>query len=134
MDAWQAMFEIAERGRPEGASDIVPYWVYTIAGGAQIERHVLAHALSSDVVRLHALLKSLTSYRVAFGQARQDDFIRYLQDRVPESDWTRIAALAAIDISPTARRGMNCYLRSETRPGSDLRAVEMDACLETSTP
>jgi hypothetical protein len=104
MDAWQAMFEIAERGRRAGASDIVPYWVYTIPGGAQIERHVLAHALSRDVVRLHALLKSLTLYRMAFGQARQDDFVRYLQDRVPESDWTRIAALAAIDISPVASR------------------------------
>jgi hypothetical protein len=39
---------------------------------------------------------------MAFGQARQDDFVRYLRDRVPESDWARIAALAAIDISPTA--------------------------------
>ncbi|MGC4091632.1 MAG: helicase-related protein [Polyangiaceae bacterium] len=104
MDAWQAMFEIAERGRSNGTSDIVPYWVYTIAGGAQIERHVLAHALSKDLVRLHALLRSLTLYRMAFGQARQDDFVRYLQDRVPESDWARIAALAAIDISPAAQR------------------------------
>jgi hypothetical protein len=93
-DAWQAMFEIADRKRPAGASDIIPDWVYKIPGGAQIERHVLAHRLSSDVVRLHALLKSLTLYRMAFGQARQDDFVRYLQDRVPESDWGRIAALA----------------------------------------
>jgi len=103
-DAWQAMFDSAERDRPKGECDIIPYWVYTVPGGAQIERHVLAHPLSSDVVRLHALLKSLTLYRMAFGQARQDDFVRYLQDRVPESDWARIAALAAIDISPTARR------------------------------
>ena len=101
-DAWQAMFEIAERDRPAGTSDIIPYWVYTIPGGAQIERHVLAHPYSNDVLRLHALLKSLTLYRMAFGQARQDDFVRYLQGRLPESDWARIAALAAIDISPRA--------------------------------
>jgi len=42
---------------------------------------------------------------MAFGQARQDDFVRYLQERVPESDWARIAALA-IDISTGARNAL----------------------------
>jgi len=100
IDPWEAMFDEAERQRPAGSNDIIPYWVYTIEGGAQIERHVLAHPLSRDTVRLHALLKSLTLYRMAFGQARQDDLLRYLQEHLPESDWGRIAKLAAIDISP----------------------------------
>jgi hypothetical protein len=100
IDAWQTMFDAAVRQRAPGESDIIPYWVYTVPDGAQIERHVLAHDLSTDSLRLHALLKSLTLYRMAFGQARQDDLVQYLQERVPESEWARVAKLAAIDISP----------------------------------
>nr|MDQ2644022.1 helicase [Myxococcota bacterium] len=104
IDAWQAMFDAAVQARPPGENDIIPYWVYTIPDGAQIERHVLAHELSTDSLRLHALLKSLTLYRMAFGQARQEDLVRYLQERIPESDWARVAKLAAIDISPAHER------------------------------
>jgi hypothetical protein len=95
IDPWEAM--------SADATDIVPYWIYTVEGGAHIERRVLAHPLSRDVTRLHELLKSLTLYRMAFGQARQEDLVRYLQGRVPESDWARVAAIAAIKIAPASR-------------------------------
>jgi hypothetical protein len=104
IDPWEAMFAAAAQQRPADSSDIVPYWIYTVEGGAHIERRVLAHPLSRDVTRLHALLKSLTLYRMAFGQARQEDLVRYLQSRVPESDWARVASIAAINISPAAVR------------------------------
>jgi hypothetical protein len=100
VDPWEAMFAAATAQRPPGSTDIVPYWVYTIEGGAQIERHVWAHSHSREVVRLHSLLKSLTLYRMAFGQARQEDLLRFLQERLPEGDWAGVAQLAAIDISP----------------------------------
>lgn len=63
IDPWEAMFEAASQQRPADATDIVPYWIYTVEGGAHIERRVLAHPLSRDVTRLHELLKSLTLYR-----------------------------------------------------------------------
>ena len=103
IDPWQAMFDLAERARPEGSTDIVPYWVYTIEGGAQIERHVWAHSLSCDTTRLHALLRSLAIYRMAFGQPRQDDLLKYLQESLPDEQLQRIARLAAIDISPRSK-------------------------------
>jgi len=98
IDPWQAMFDAAEEASPPGSTHITPYWVYT--GDAHIERHVWAHPLSRDTTRLHALLKSLTIYRMAFGQPRQDDLLRYLQEKLPQAELERIAALAAIDISP----------------------------------
>jgi hypothetical protein len=100
IDPWQAMFDAAQEGREPGTTDIVPYWVYVIEGGAQIERHVWSHSLSRDATRLHALLRSLAIYRMAFGQPRQDDLLKYLQERLPEEELQRIARLAAIDISP----------------------------------
>ena len=33
-DPWQTMFELARNGRPDGVSDIVPYWVYEGNGQA----------------------------------------------------------------------------------------------------
>lgn len=98
LDPWQAMFDAAEQASPPGSTHITPYWVYT--GAAHIERHVWAHPLSRDTTRLHALVKSVTIYRMAFGQPRQDDLLRYLQEKLPQAELERIAALAAIDISP----------------------------------
>lgn len=75
MAPWTAMFdaahasEIAE-GRP---GDIVPYWVYP--GEAKIERVVLMPPFSREVERYENLKKSLATYRLAFGQPRQDELI-----------------------------------------------------------
>ena len=77
------MFETAEADRPAARPDLVPYWMLATVGGATIERHVLSLPLSRDVDRAEALRKSLTVYRMAFGQNRQDDLIAYLTNRFP---------------------------------------------------
>lgn len=86
VDPWETLFELAKEGRPVGASDLVPYWVLPAEGGATIERHILALPLSRDVDRAAALRKTLTVYRMAFGQNRQDDFIAYLTNRFSAED------------------------------------------------
>jgi hypothetical protein len=77
-DPWTALFELAIAWRDEGASDLVPYWLYPLTGGAAIERHVPNLPLSRDAARYTALKRSLAVYRMVFGQPRQEDLMEYL--------------------------------------------------------
>lgn len=72
---WSAMFREAEdKQTADGhAGDIVPYWIYP--GDAKIERVVLMPPFSREIERYENLKKSLATYRLAFGQPRQDEMI-----------------------------------------------------------
>lgn len=75
-DPWRLMFEQA-RAEAKVHSDLVPYWIYE--GSVRIERRVPMLPFSREVARLAWLKRSLTVYRLAFGQPRQDDLLEYLQ-------------------------------------------------------
>ena len=99
-DPWVGLFRAAEAVRPDGVSEIFPFWVYAPPGGARIERHVPYLPLSRDRLRLGALKRSLAVYRMVFGQPRQEDLLTYLLRRFP---WGRAEALmreARINLSP----------------------------------
>jgi len=78
-DPWKLMFEHA---RSEAAvdTDLIPYWIYE--GSVRVERRVPMLPFSREVTRLAWLKRSLTVYRLAFGQPRQDDLLDYLQTLV----------------------------------------------------
>lgn len=72
---WAAMFKAAHdqeiaNGRP---GDIIPFWIHP--GDAKIERVVLMLPFSKEKDRYEDLIKSLATYRLAFGQPRQDELI-----------------------------------------------------------
>ena len=98
-DPWEEIFEIA-RGQRTNGSDIVPYWVYQIDGGANIERHVPALPLSVESEHLEDLKRSLVVYRMVFGQSSQEDLIKYLLDHFPESEIQRISDELRIRLDP----------------------------------
>jgi hypothetical protein len=100
-DAWAAAFDLAADDRPSDADDLRPFWVHPAPGGATIDRYVLAEPMSRDRRRLAELKRALTVYRMAFGQARQDDLVTFLADR-PDNERDRIAAAARIDLAPAA--------------------------------
>jgi hypothetical protein len=97
-DRWELMFELASSMRPEGTSEIVPFWVYQ--GEAHIERHVPSLPLSRDSAREQRLRASLAVYRMVFGQPRQDDLVAYLLERVPAAEREKLAQELRIDLSP----------------------------------
>ncbi|MET4607634.1 hypothetical protein ABIB90_007138 [Bradyrhizobium sp. JR4.1] len=74
-DPWSYMFDRA-RSESDAHADIVPYWIYE--GSVRIERRVPMLPFSREVTRLEWLKQSLTVYRLAFGQPRQDDLLEYL--------------------------------------------------------
>ncbi|WP_197729927.1 hypothetical protein [Rhizobium ruizarguesonis] len=56
---------------------LIPYWIYE--GSVQVERRVPMLPYSRELTRLAWLKRSVTVYRLAFGQPRQDDLLDYLQ-------------------------------------------------------
>jgi hypothetical protein len=98
-DPWQAMFDRARISSP-GTTEIVPFWVYPVEGGARIERHVFTLPMSREHGQASRLRSSLALYRMVFGQPRQEDLLRYLLGRVNADDLDRIMADARIELSP----------------------------------
>jgi hypothetical protein len=99
-DPWSALFKMASTDRGPGASDLVPFWVFTLEGGYKIERHVPALPLSRDVMRLEALRRALAVYRMVFGQSRQEDLLAFLLARFEAGEAGRIADTFRIDLAP----------------------------------
>ena len=98
-DVWSALFEVAlEQSSNEGG--IVPYWLFPLPDGAQIERHVPALPLSQDASQLQALKRSLAVYRMVFGQPRQDDLMTFLLEQCRPESLKEVAPLLRIDLSP----------------------------------
>lgn len=97
-DVWQSLFETA-REHSTGGHGLVPYWLFPLAGGAHIERHVPALPLSRDASQLEALKRSLAVYRMVFGQPRQEDLITFLQSRFSAERLQEIEPLLRINLS-----------------------------------
>jgi hypothetical protein len=97
------MFDAAVKSRVAGGSDLEPYWVYTIPGGAKIERHVPSYPLSREIGQMDALRGSLAVYRMVFGQPRQEDLVAYLLQHIPASELKQRMESLRIDLSPPHR-------------------------------
>ena len=96
-DPWQAMFDAA-RAETEIDSDLIPYWIYE--GPVKVERRVPSLPFSREVRRLEWLKRSLTVYRLAFGQPRQEDLLEYLQSLLGTETATKDLAELQIRLQP----------------------------------
>ena len=101
-DHWHAMFEASKVDRPEGSGDLWPYWICPTPGGSTIERHVPVLPLSRDADRYVRLRRSLTLYRMVFGQPRQDDLMEYLVRHFTPEEAERQAEMLRLDLGPPA--------------------------------
>jgi Helicase conserved C-terminal domain len=99
-DPWEGMFNAARSGRAAGQTDLVPYWVFPVEGGATVERHVPALPLSRDRDRLEDLRRSLAVYRLVFGQSRQEDLLAFLATHCPPDQLEAMARELRIDLRP----------------------------------
>lgn len=101
-DPWDRLFTAAVNERPQGQSDLVPFWIYPLEGGAKIERYVPNYPLSRDCEQLAMLKRSLASYRMVFGQNRQEDLMAYLLGHFSKHDIQQIAEQLRINLEPPA--------------------------------
>ncbi len=100
-DPWALMFEDARPARVRGKDrDLVPYWVYDVPGGAKIERYVPALPLSREVEKYARLQSALASYRLVFGQPRQEDLLAFLGGAADSAELAGRLDELRIDLTP----------------------------------
>ena len=79
---WAVVFDAATESvsaAPENSvTEFSPHWIHP--GTNKIERRLLDHPLSRDVTRTKQMLSGLATYRLALGQARQDDLLGLVPD------------------------------------------------------
>lgn len=97
-DPWQAVFDVAIAGSPDDPH-LRAFWL-AADGMARIERHVPAYPQSRDGERLRRLQKELVLYRMAFGQNRQEDLVRFLARQLDPSQIEQLRLLCRIDLRP----------------------------------
>ncbi|WP_316226743.1 helicase-related protein [Bradyrhizobium sp. SZCCHNS3052] len=106
---WARIQEVLESSEREGKTDrrgLSPQWIYERDGEfAQIRRWIFSHPFSREAVAYRRMRDSVLLYRLALGQARQDDLIRALSQQTlfRESDpeqRRRLIRELWIDLSP----------------------------------
>lgn len=105
-DPWAVMFEDARSEQTNGAGDLSPYWIYAPDGApARIERYVPVLPLSRDAGRLEDLLKAVATYRLSFGQPRQEELMRYLAGRASAETLLKLQSSLKVNLSPSTNFG-----------------------------
>ncbi|MCC3270097.1 hypothetical protein MUG94_03245 [Arthrobacter gengyunqii] len=79
---WATVFDAAaasiSAAPDNAATEFSPHWIHP--GANKVERRLLDHPLSRDVARTKQMLSGLATYRLALGQARQDDLLGLIPD------------------------------------------------------
>jgi hypothetical protein len=102
-DPWAFLFQRAYETRPTGSSDLIPFWLYEVEGGATIERWVPLLPYSREVQQLDRLKRSLALYRLVFGQPRQEDLLAHLAEQLTPEEALKVANLWRISLEPPVK-------------------------------
>ncbi len=101
-DPWEALFDAAV-SMTDDDGELSPYWIFNPPfATARIERHVPVLPLSRDVGKLKRLLAGVASYRLSFGQPRQEELLEYLSGLIPEDQLADIVKRLRVNLSPPA--------------------------------
>ena len=77
-DAWEQMFDTAHNDKPEGVSDLIPFWCFGKDQDVKIERLLACYPFSRDESSYERLTKILSLYRLTLGQPRQEELLEYV--------------------------------------------------------
>ena len=98
LSPWDVAFGLADERFGEDGG-LTPHWIFT-EGSARIRRYAPVPPLSRDAERLPALRSSLATYRMVFGQPRQEDFLEFILREVPQDRQRELAEALTIDLTP----------------------------------
>ncbi len=100
-DVWKTLFDLAVKDRHSDANDLIPYWIFETKNGFTIERHIPLIPLCREEGQIMDLKKTLTLYRMVFGQPRQEDLANFLKREVSGQGYEDILKFR-INLSPKA--------------------------------
>lgn len=80
-DPWEYLFQLAVKENRNN-NDLIPFWIYEVAGGAKIERYVPILPLSRDEKKFINIKNEIVLYRMVFGQSRQQELLNFVQNKL----------------------------------------------------
>lgn len=81
-DLWEQIFRYLDEKRQKEQKEqceMMPYWVIE-PGKNKIIRHILTLPMGKDIQKYKNVKNTLVSYRLVFGQPRQEDLMEYLEN------------------------------------------------------
>ncbi len=99
---WSNLYELAIQKEKGNKSDMVPYW-HVEPQNIFIERQAPVIPYSKEVKKLKNLLKTISVYRIALGQPRQEDLINHLMDHFTDKEIEKVHKELLINLSPFRR-------------------------------
>ncbi len=75
----------------------VNFYVTLCYGGEKVNDRLMR---LEEVLEMCGISRSLTVYRMVFGQPRQEDFLEFILRQVPEERREEVAAALTVDLSP----------------------------------
>ncbi len=98
-EVWNQLIDLAVKMEKGDKSDLVPYW-HIEPANIFIERQVPTIPYSKEVKKLRNLLKTISVYRIALGQPRQEELVNYLIENLSEEDIKKVQSELLINLSP----------------------------------
>jgi hypothetical protein len=98
-EVWPNIFEAAAAAERNGKTDLVPFW-HVEPEHVFIERQAPFIPYSKEAVRYPFLLKTLSLYRIALGQPRQEELLRHFLATLGEEGVERLQRDLLINLSP----------------------------------
>src|SRR5690606_8439265 len=106
---WEQLFQLAIDHEKVNKSDLVPYW-HVEPEHVFIERQAPTIPYSKEVKKLNSLLKTISVYKIALGQPRQEELVAFLIDNLGEEEIIKVQKELLINLSPyhnTEEHGVN---------------------------
>ena len=100
---WNQLYQLAIDIEKGNKSDLVPFW-HVEPQNIFIERQVPTIPYSKEVKKLKNLLKTISVYRIALGQPRQEELVNHLIDNFDEKEIEKVQAELLINLSPYKRQ------------------------------
>lgn len=97
---WSKLFEHAEKGKPQGACDLIPFWHLDLVKEYDIKTLIPIYEFSKDFDKLWYIKNVLGNYRLTFGQPRQEELVYILGKISKTVDGRKKLKELAIDLCP----------------------------------
>lgn len=96
---WNQLYQLAIEIEKGDKSDLIPFW-HVEPQNIFIERQVPTIPYSKEVKKLKNLLKTVSVYRIALGQPRQEELVNHLIENFSEKEILKVQSELLINLSP----------------------------------
>lgn len=97
---WDSLYEIAEQNKQSNQCDLVPFWIMPDQDKFKLKTIIPMYLYSKDFDKLRTIKTVLRNYRLTFGQARQEELIEILSEKLNEEQLELINRELFINLSP----------------------------------